>query len=184
MCYRITGLKLSACLHPVSMNPSFKQVILLKKTPLTLRHAAGFTFQWIPLNEDSVIYLFVWLISGLKCSRKRAEDWSQQNVSSLSVCYWIRGTLITLNNVQQLMKEESSQYESHDCEPGRVEVAAYSAGQPELTAVIKPNSLQTRQIRFCLEDTAGRMTELSLDLRDQSQSRVWGPPLLQTHTRT
>ena len=50
---------LNTSTHPVSINPSFKQVILLKKTPLILCHAAGFTFLWISLNEESVVNILI-----------------------------------------------------------------------------------------------------------------------------
>lgn len=50
---------LNTSTHVVSMNPSFKQVILLEKTPLILRHAAGVTFQSICLVlSDQWIQMF------------------------------------------------------------------------------------------------------------------------------
>lgn len=72
--------------HVVSMNPSFKQVILLEKTPLILRHAAGVTFQWICLVlSDQWIQMFT----------GETEDWRQHYICSLLICYWICGTIIT-----------------------------------------------------------------------------------------
>lgn len=77
---------LNTSTHVVSMNPPFKQVILLEETPLILCHAAGVTFQWICLFlSDQWIQMFT----------EETEDWRQQYISSLLICCWICGTIIT-----------------------------------------------------------------------------------------